>query len=203
MKRAALLVLTFALPRIASAALPTKDIHQTVQLDSKGSLSIETYKGQVTVNGWDRPEVKIDAQVVADPSCGDQEYQQEQVQKTEVRIEPGSGTLRIVSDYDKLSDWPMDHAFCSGRPFVNYQISTPATAKLRIDDHKSSMKLSNIHSDLRVQSHKGTIQISGLEGTLDLQTHKGEARAAFSKLAGPSRVQTHKGQIELAVPRGA
>jgi len=202
MKRATLPLLLIVAPlSFAWAAPPSKEVHQTVPLDAKGTLSIEAFKGEVTVDGWDRAEVKIDAQVVADPSCGDEKYQRERVDATEVRIERGAGSVKIVSDYDKLSDWP-PNGFCSSRPFVNYKISTPATAKVRIDDHKSSIQVSNIHSDLRLQSHKGTVQIKGLEGTLHLETHKGEVHAAFSKILGTSRVQTHKGDIELTFPKG-
>ncbi len=204
MKRSRLLpsLLVLVPLSFASAATPSKEVQKVLPLDPKGELSIETFKGQVKVVGWDRPEVKIDAQVSADPSCGDEKYQASQVEKTEVRIEASPSLVKLVSDYSKLPDWELNGAFCSSRPFVNYQISTPATATVRVDDHKSSIQVSDIHSALRIQSHKGTIQIRGLQGTLDLKTHKGEVRAEFSRILGTSRVETHKGDIELAFPKG-
>ncbi len=199
---ASLLPSFFLLPvSVALAAAQPKEIHQTLPLDAKGEFSLKTFKGEVKLAAWDRPEVKLDARIEADPSCGDDAYQAERIKNTEIQIRSSPTAVHVTTEYGPQLNQPRQD--CSSSPFVNYQISVPATAKVQISDHKSKIQISNLRADLRVQTHKGQLDISGLEGALDLETHKGEGRASFSKWVQASRFETHKGKLEIVVPKGA
>jgi len=182
------------------AAAQPKEIHQTLPLDPKGEFSLTTFKGEVKLAAWDRSEVKLDARIEADPSCGDDAYQAERIKNTEIRIRSSPAAVQVSTEYPQQIPYGEG---CSSSPFVHYQISVPATAKVQVLDHKSKLQISNLRADLRVQTHKGQLDIRGLEGALNLETHKGTGRATFSKWAQASRFETHKGNLEIVVPKGA
>src|SRR5215831_16944293 len=84
-------------------AADTKEVHRTVALDRTGRVSIETFKGSVTVGTWDRPEVKIDAVIEPDWSDSDKDSdQREKVAATEVRISGSGSSVSVRSDYDPV-----------------------------------------------------------------------------------------------------
>jgi hypothetical protein len=179
-----------------------KEIRKTVPLASDGAVSIDTFKGSVTVTAWDNPQVEVYARVEPD---GTSAYDAEKIQNTEVQIEPSGGTLHIKSDYGKLPQRGLDFGGTYDQdgnwPLVNYTISMPRTCKLDIKDHKSKTTVSGLSGAVSIDTFKGSVVVSGLEGSIDLQTFKGDAKVAFAGLARDSRFDTNKGQIEVVIPR--
>jgi hypothetical protein len=196
-----------AAPGSVSAQMASKEVHRTIALDRDGQVSIETYKGSVHVNAWDRAEAEITARIVADEACGDSKYQAEVVKDTEVRISGEGRSLSLRSDYDRLegfhtwSFWPFGS--CSARPFVHYTISMPATARLELKDYKSDISIAGLGSEIRLSTYKGEVRLTGLGGALRLDTYKGDVKAAFAKMSGDSSFETHKGEIEITMPKDA
>ena len=181
-----------------------KEVHKTLALDKDGRVSIHTYKGSVAVTTWDRPEVQIDARIEPD---GDDRYDREKVQWTEVRISGGGSSVHIVSDYDDVRrhehhglfgifDWDS-----GSLPFVRYTIQMPATASLAIEDHKSDIKVSDLKADLKLNTYKGTARVTNLDGAVRAETYKGELRVEFARYTRASRFETYKGEIELRMPK--
>lgn len=183
------------------ADVPTKVVEKTLGLAPNGRLVLDTYKGRVTLSGWDREEVSVHAVITPDGSCADAA---ELVEKTRVRIEGGGQEVRVVSDYDAL---PAAHftifSDCSSRPFVKYEIRMPRGASLRLKDHKSRISVDALAGDATIDSYKGVVRLTRLSGRLDLETYKGDAVAELDRVAGNLRASTYKGDIELVLPKGA
>lgn len=187
---------------VAQAA-DTKEVHRTLSLDRDGRLSIDTYKGSVTVTTWDKPEVRLDALIEPD---GEDRESREKVQWTEVRISGGGASVDIRSDYDEVRHH--SHGFLglfdgdSGSlPFVRYTVQMPATARLEIKDHKSGINVSNLKADLRLDTYKGTARVTGLDGAAHVDTYKGDMRVEFARFSSASRFETHKGEIVVRLPK--
>ena len=187
----------------AAQAAETKEVHRTLALDRDGRLSIDTFKGTVTVTTWDRPEVRLDALIEPD---GDDRESHEKVQWTEVRISGGGASVDIKSDYEEVRHH--EHGFLGlfdneggSLPFVRYTIQMPATARLDIKDHKSGINVSNLKADLRLDTYKGTARVTGLDGAARVETYKGDMRVEFARFSHASRFDTHKGEIEVRLPR--
>lgn len=187
----------------AAQASDVKEVHKTLALDKDGRLSINTYKGSVTVTTWDRPEVKIDARIEPD---GDDQEDRDKVRWTEVRISGGGGSIEIKSDYDEvrrhdrhffgLFDW--DHG---SLPFVRYTIQMPATARLEVEDHKSDTRITGLKADLKLHTYKGLARVADLDGAARVDTYKGDVRVEFAGFSRASRFETYKGEIELRLPK--
>jgi hypothetical protein len=177
-----------------------REIRKTLPLPVDGKLSIDTFKGSLTITTWDSPQVEVVAQIVPD---GTSPYDAEKIQNTDVRIEASGGTVQIKSDYEKLN---RDGVFSDGNewnlPFINYTIKMPSTAALRVTDHKSITKVDGLRSEVRINTHRGSVSVTGFQGSIDLETHRGEARVEFASLGRENRFQTHRGDIEVVVPRG-
>ena len=199
-----------------------REITKTVALSTDGEVSIEAFKGSITIKSWDRPEVDILARIEA---AGLSTREREAVNKVDIRIRESNGSVTIVSDYDQIKElrpsWNENWDGNFEYPFVAYTISMPRSAKLTIKDFKSEIKVTGLQSavrietfkgpltvtdvkgDLRVNSYKGRVGITGLEGSLDLETQKSEVEIEFVRLAARSRVDSFKGEVQITLPKTA
>ncbi len=185
----------------AAAQAPSKVVEKTLPLAADGRLTLETYKGRVTVTTWDRAEAHVRAVVRPDGECGESA---ELVERTRVEIGGGGREVRVVSDYDDLPKvtfrlWND----CGSRPFVEYDIRVPRTAALDVTDYKSRISVEGLAGDVSIESYKGVMRLKGLSGRLGLETYKGDARAELDRVSGDVRLETYKGEIDLAVPKGS
>ena len=187
------------------AALPAqaqeeKSLSFSESLDDDGTLIVDTHKGSVTVTVWDRDEVEADVRIVADDN-------DELVEGTDVIVRHSGRTLRFETDYD-VDAWEdfrrrglfgvISEGFSS--PFVHYEIRMPRTARLKIDDHKSEIRVTGLEADLSIDTHKGIVDVKDLDGALRLDTHKGIVDVHFSRLADDSVIDTYKGSVTLVLP---
>jgi len=199
------ILLAGALAVLAAAPPASADrlVSKTMPLASTGAVSIDTYKGSITIASWDRPEISVEARIVADDSCGSARDQKDWVDATRVEIGPHGAGVRIKSNYDDLKwGWGFLTA-CTSRPFVNYRIHLPRSAALKIHDYKSDTDLKDFAGSLTLDTYKGSAALVGLSGPVELTTYKGEVRAAFTRLSGDVRAETYKGDVTLTLPSAA
>jgi hypothetical protein len=171
-------------------AANSKDIHRTFPLDSRGHVTIDTYKGSIRVSTWDRNEIDFAVRIEED---GDVFAQS--LTHADVRFDTSPSDVRITSN----NQWSF---FLDGvAPLYRYTIHMPRTASLRIKDYKSESEVSDLAAELQVETYKGSLQVKNHSGRLTVNTYKGDIRAEFATVSAPVRIDTYKGDVELRVPR--
>ena len=207
------LVLMTTLP-----AAGQKSISETVDLGADGRVMIDTYKGSIKVTTWNRDVVEIDAVIEAD----DMEHL---VELTEVQIHRSGNSVRIESDYRRAKKEGKTRRLFGNNslslPYVHYTIRMPETARLRIEDYKSEIRINSLYADVdvetykgevdltdiagdvRIDTYKGEVDIQDLAGSLEADTYKGSISVSFSEFAGHSAIDTYRGDIDLHFPEDA
>ncbi len=193
-----------AITPVVTLSQESREVTKSFPLNTGGEVTLDTYKGTITVTGWDKPTVEIRARIESDDTFGD-EYAAEKVRDTEVLFEATDQTVRIKTDYDHMRShrrgfWSMFDDNGS-LPLVHYTIVMPAKANLRIKDYKSRSSISGLQSDVDLNTYKGEVDVKGIEGSLRLETYKGEAKADFLKMARSSRIETYKGTVDIQLPK--
>ena len=186
----------------AAAAQDAREIRRDLPLAAGGRVSIDTYKGSVSVTGWDQPRVEIVARI--EPS-NDEPDQPEKVRLTDVRIEDSGAAVRITTDYGRLKEkrrslfgWDDTGVL----PRVHYIVRMPRRAAFQLKDHKSQIDVRGLDGEIDLDSYKGVVDIEGTSG-LRLKTYKGEVRARFDRLERESAFETYKGEITVELPARA
>jgi Toastrack DUF4097 len=171
-------------------AADSKDIHRTFPLDSRGHVTIDTYKGSIRVSTWDRNEVDVAVRIEEDFGLFSQS-----LRRADVHFDASPSDVRITSS----SQWSF---FLDGTPpLYHYTIRMPRTVSLRIKDYKSESEVSDLAADLEVNTYKGSVQLRNFSGGLTVNTYKGDIRAEFAVVTAPVRIETYKGSIDLRMPR--
>ncbi len=186
------------------------NVRETVTLGARGTVSIDTYKGSITVTTWDRDEVEVEARIEADENA-------DLVELTDVEIEGRGDRVLIKSNYDRAKKKNSVLGVQWGNmslPFVHYTIKMPRTARLSIDDYKSDIRVENLRADLAIDTYKSAIDVRGVVGDVMIDTYKNTVdlreivgnvtvdayrpTVRVGGLKGAIQVDTYRGDIEVA-----
>lgn len=180
----------------------SREIQKTFTLDKDGRVSIDTYKGSITIETWNKEAVSVKVKIEADEWDS---YAEEKVENTEIVFHASKNSLRIKTDYDKIKSRSsgLFSKDVGSLPLVHYWIKMPATAELKVDDYKSDSRITNLNASINFETYKGTVIVQGLEGSFDLETYKGDIEVEFKKFSGNSSFETYKGNIEIMLLKNA
>src|SRR5271169_1659415 len=100
---------------LGASAQVTEDFHRTVPLSATGRVSLENINGNVTITGWERNEVQIDAVKKANS--------QEKLDEARIEVDASSDSVNIKTHYP-------DRHNNNNPATVTYELHVPHTAKL-------------------------------------------------------------------------
>jgi hypothetical protein len=175
-----------------------KRVHRTTSLAPNGSVSIDTHNGTIVVTTWNQPTVDVTARIEAGEWGS-----QEDVNDTDVKVTGAGSDVRIESDYSSVGSHITWFGVSRNLPLVHYTISLPATARLSITDHNTSVRVTGLRNDLRVSSHNGSVEVADLDGAADVETHNGDIRISYARFTRSSSFETHNGGVDIRLPAGA
>ena len=177
-----------------------KEVEKTFQMNKDGKVTVDTYKGEIKIETWDKAEVHVYAKIVPDDVGGFWSTSSEkQLDRVNVEFDVTSEEVRIKSNYSKKNSWFGNNTMA----FVNYKIQMPKTARLNIKDYKSKTKIFGLQAPMKLETYKGEVKVVDISGPLDLETYKGQVDVEFAKFTDESRFDTYKGEIEISVPQNS
>lgn len=209
-KRLPLLVLAITLLVGASAHAQSNTTSGTAALDTDGTVMIDNHEGSITVDTWDRDEVKYEAVVQSEEGADHPEA-------TTVRVEEDRNRFVIRTEFDdsKADD---DTWFWFGSPSQNvmpvaYTLTVPQSANVEIDDHDSEIQVENGAGRLTIDTHEGPITVRNQSGSAMLDSHDGpitvedhtgaleiethESRITLRSIQGDLEIDTHDGRMDV------
>jgi len=207
------MVLTIVLLAIivtAAQSQPSREITKTIPLPLNGHLTVDTYKGSISVSTYDKPQVEVAVKIESDDM--DSPNAEQDVEDTEIEFSGSGNEITIHSNYRKVErnnnfnfwDWITDpHEISHSLPSIHYTIKMPRTAELKIKDYKSETHIDGLVSYLTLNTYKGTVEVTDLKGGVDLETYKGDVRLSFASLENDSHFETYKGTIVVTTPKQA
>lgn len=200
-----------------ASAQTTRTVSRTFDLDSKGTVELDTFTGSIEVKAWDQNSVEVEAQIEGDD--------QELVDKTALEFDESSGHLAIEVDYDDVEDSQQILGLFSigdvDHPAAHFTITMPRTARLTVDDFSSEIDVQGLRAGVNLETFSSTIRLREVEGSVDLETFSGEidatglrgdmqvetfsgdVRLAIAALTGDSRLESFSGDFELVLPADA
>jgi DUF4097 and DUF4098 domain-containing protein YvlB len=185
-----LLALLLAVAAPCSAEV-TEEFHKTVPITADGRVSLENINGSVTIAGWDRNEVQIDAVKSA--------RDQERLEQARIEVDVSNDEVRIRTRY------PENHT--NNNPAsVRYELHVPRSARLsKIDLVNGSLDLQQVSGEVNANLVNGSLRAKNLAGRAELSTVNGSLEAEFASLNNVHEValKSVNGSINLALPSSA
>jgi len=176
-----------ALTTAASAEVKA-EFHRTFTLPASGRVSLENINGGVTITGWDRNEVQIDAVKKANS--------QQKLDEAKIEVEASNDAVRIRTKY------PEGHT--NNNPAtVTYEVHVPRNARLDgIDLVNGSLTVSQFGGNLKANLVNGSSNIHDLAGRTDLSSVNGSVNAFYRSLNNVTeiRLKSVNGAVKLGLP---
>jgi len=162
---------------------------QLYSLGPNGRVTIQNQYGDVSIMGWDRDDVLVEAVKRTTDSRS--------LDDARIVVEPSDGALSIRTQY---AGPDAQHA-----PKVEYRISVPRYASLEdVKLGNGGLVISGVAGAVKASSVNGSIKAEKLEGRADLSTINGQLEADFDRVgaAHPITLSSVNGPIKLLLPSG-
>ncbi|MGA3238553.1 MAG: hypothetical protein ABSG03_19840 [Bryobacteraceae bacterium] len=169
------------------------EFRQIYSLVPNGRVTIQNQYGNVSIMGWDRDEVLVEAVKLSnDPR---------RLDDARIVVEPVGGALSIRTEY---SGADTQHA-AQHAPKVEYRILVPRYANLEdVKLGNGGLVISGVAGTVKASSVNGNIKAEKLEGRADLSTVNGLLEADFDRVGAshPITLSSVNGPIKLLLPWG-
>jgi DUF4097 and DUF4098 domain-containing protein YvlB len=143
--------------------------------------------GNVTITGWERNEVQIDAVKKASD--------QQKLDEARIEVDSSSDSVHIKTHYP-------DHHNNNNPATVTYELHVPRTARLdSIDLVNGSLTVSQVSGDIRTSLVNGKTMVHDLAGRAELSAVNGSIDAYYRSLSNVSeiRLKSVNGSIRLGL----
>lgn len=181
----ALMALAFA---VTANAQVTEDFHRTVPLSLNGRVSLENINGNVTITGWERNEVQIDAVKKAS--------NQQKLDEARIEVDAGSDSIRIRTRYPEGQT--------NNNPaHVTYELHVPRTARLDgINLVNGSLDVQRVSGEINASLVNGKANVHDLAGRAKVSSVNGAINAYYRSLDNVREIELKSvnGSIDLGLP---
>lgn len=180
------------------AADETERFEKTYPLTANGRVSVSNVNGSITVEGWDRNEVKLEYVKTADTK--------EHLSDVQVKINAQNDSLDVEAEYDY--EWSRNGGnnnwkSRNSKVEVEFRLMVPRGAMLNeIETVNGSVNVANVTNTTKVSAVNGEVKATNLRGTAELSTVNGTVTADYDRLDNTNqiRLETVNGQAFLTVP---
>ena len=188
------LFLASLLAAAAAEAVTLKEpFNRTVPLRSGSELSLRNVNGGVTVEIWNRDEVRIEAEKRV--KAGSSERARQVMEQVKVIVTQSAEGVRIETKIPRRGDGFFDWIFGNEvNVGVTYRLRVPRRAALDLASVNGGLKVTGTHGRVRLETTNGGITVADVEGDLELATVNGGIDVVRS--AGALRASTTNGSID-------
>lgn len=186
-----LLALPF-LPFVGRAEVTTT-VDETRALVATGEIVVENVNGPISIESWDKPEVRLLAVKSARTEAD--------LKALDVQIEATDRRFAVRTAYlDKDGSW-LKKFTNTGE--VRYTLTVPHGATLRrIETLNGAIAIANVHGRVTAKAVNGRIEAHGLAHEVELSAVNGSITASFDTVAERQDIvlSADNGRIELRLP---
>lgn len=213
------LALTWTSAETAQASVTVKKpFQQSYPLSAGGELSVENTNGGITVEAWDRAEVRVEA--VKQVKAATSEKAEELMKQIKIDVRQSAGSVRIETKLPRSGSGLLDWLTGNEASFsVTYKIQAPRDVAATLVSTNGGLRLTGTRGRANLETVNGGVTVERTEGDVEVETTNGaitviEAEGAFqgsttnggitaqlTRVDGDISLLTTNGAVTLRVPR--
>lgn len=179
---------------IAGAETLTEKLDRTVPLQGGSQVWLSNVNGGVTLEVWDRNEVRIQAEKKV--KAGDADVARKYMSALKIDITQGADGLRIDTKYPRKGgsgffDWMFGKDVNAN---VTYRLQVPRRAALGIENVNGGISVTGTRAKAHLETVNGGITVKDVQGAMVLETVNGGIDVIRS--AGALRASSVNGGID-------
>lgn len=185
---------------LVGAAQQRQVTDRVFPFDAGGELRVESQNGRVTVEAWDRSEVRV--QITREVRAGDEKQASELMKKLSADVEVGSRRISIKSVYPKREEsvgiWDVLGQRV-GSLNIHYYIQVPRETRLTLKTSNGELRVRGTRGDLTGVTGNGSVDVTDVKGSVEVRTTNGEV--SLAGLEGSAEAGTTNGAITAEIRR--
>jgi DUF4097 and DUF4098 domain-containing protein YvlB len=215
-----LAILALALTWTSAEAATLKETFQkTYPLQSGGQLEVGNRNGGITVEAWDRNEVRVEA--IKQVKAPSEERAREAMKKIRIDVQQGAGAVRIATrlpkdEGDGFFDWltgndvnfSVTYKIKAPREVATHLQSTNGGVRLvgtrgraNLETTNGGVSIERVAGDVRMRSTNGGLSVVESAGSLDGVTTNGGVSVQLTEVDGDVSLRTTNGGVTVRVPQ--
>jgi hypothetical protein len=174
----------------------TEKFEQTYPLSANGRVRVSNVNGPITIEAWDRNEVRLTYGKTADTK--------ERLADVQIKIDSRPDYFSVEADHEWSKD--KDHWRFGNKLTVEFKIMAPRGAVLNeIENVNGPVTVSDFTNVTRVSAVNGTVTAVNIRGNGRFSTVNGTVTAEFDRLTAGNTVSldTVNGTARLVLPSDA
>ena len=187
---------------ILTRADVTATVDQTHPLAAYGEVLVENVNGPITIETWDKPEVRLVAVKSARTDAD--------LKALDVRVEAAEKRLNVKTVYlEKDGSWIKKFTNTGEvrytRPLPPPPARPPGASLRHVETLNGTIALANVHGRVTARAVNGSIEARGLRHEVDLSAVNGSISAEFDAISDKQDIElsVDNGGIELRIPADA
>ena len=157
----------------AGAETLTEKLDRTVPLQAGSQVRLSNVNGAVTLEAWDRNEVRIEAEKKV--KSGDADVARKYMSQLKINITQEAGGLRIDTQYPRRQgggffDWMFGKDVNAS---VTYRLHVPRRAALQIVSVNGGVSVTGTRGRANLETTNGGITVKDVQGNMTLETVNG------------------------------
>ena len=135
---------------------------ETVDFPPGSVLRLSNSIGEVTVTGWDKPQIEVTAVKSKKNLYNSQEREKaiQDLAKVQIKTERRGTDVVVTTKYPGYRFWPPNPLRSRHDDLdLEYRISAPRDARVVIDHDKGEVHIDDVSSDLRIHVRSGAITV--------------------------------------------
>jgi hypothetical protein len=165
---------------------------ERVDFPPGGVLRLNNSIGELTVQGWDLPEVEITTirSTRSTYTSQEREIAIRDLDQVQIKTERHGDEVVVATEFPRYAVFPPPVPWHSGHANfdLEYRINVPRDARLVVEHNSGEVHVENLMSDIRATVLKGSITLRLAEDNSYAIDAKSDAGGIFSEFPG----QTHR-----------
>ncbi|GAA6150949.1 DUF4097 family beta strand repeat-containing protein [Pseudoteredinibacter isoporae] len=183
-------ILTFGLAVLSSAAIAGQSIEKTLDAESDGRVYIDNMRGNITIIGWDKNQVKVSGEL--DDEAEGYEFER-QGQRVVFEVDMPRGNYRNKSRGSELTfHIPKNSKLFGEGVLVDFEISDIHGGSI-VETVNGSIKAESLSEEIRLETINGHVSTENLSGQIEIQSINGGIEDRNS--SGTLEIKTVNGPI--------
>ncbi len=177
----------------AGAETLTEKLDRTLPLQAGSQVRLSNVNGSVTLEAWDRNEVRIEAEKKV--KAGDADVARKYMAQLKIDITQGPDGLRIDTKHPRRESGLFDWMFGKDvNANVTYRLHVPRRAALSIASVNGGVSVTGTRGKANLETVNGGITVKDVQGAMTLETVNGSIDVLRS--AGALKAGSVNGAIE-------
>lgn len=167
---------------------------------AKATVGVDNQNGSVTVQSWDRNEIRVEAEKKVDGTGNAATSAMKEI-KIDVREE--GDALRIATVMPKSADGGFFNWLAGNNvdASVRYTVTVPRKTNLDLETVNGRIEITGVEGVMELETTNGKIEIAKSAGRVKAETTNGGITAQLSSISsGRMELETTNGSVQLELP---